>query len=149
MRVRPDFVSDEETVYRFISSPSGYNEMMGLSADCFQLFRDNESYVSAERSVYCSLEEAFANGERIRKWFAEGESFWGVAVLSVAKIRRHPQLEVISKYTETHPGHAGIQMLLPDSVVYRFKKNVPTPMQILALQTYLVSIVEQVLSKRS
>jgi len=33
MRVRPDFVSDEETVYRFISSPSGYNEMMGLSAD--------------------------------------------------------------------------------------------------------------------
>ena len=52
-----------------------------------------------------------------------------------------------SKYAENHPGHAGIQMLLSDGVVYKFKRNSPTPMQILALQTYLVSIVEQVLMK--
>lgn len=71
----------------------------------------------------------------------------GTALLSVARVRRHPQLEVISKYAENHPGHAGIQMLLSDGVVYKFKRNSPTPMQILALQTYLVSIVEQVLMK--
>ena len=149
MTVRPDFVSDDEIVYRLISSPAGYNKMTGLSADSFKLCRDNESYISVERAAYCSVEEAFGNGERIKKWFAEGETFWGAALLSVAKVRRHPQLEVISRYTEAHPGHAGIQMLLPENVVYKYKRNTPTPMQILALQTYLVSIVEQVLTKKS
>lgn len=137
-------VANEETVFRLISSPKGYNEVMGLSADCFVLFRENESYVSVEREDFCSLEEVMSKGGYIKKWFDEGETFWGAALLNVGKIRRHPQLDVISKYTEYHPGHAGIQMFLAEGFVYKSKKGEPTPKQILALQTYLVSIVEQV-----
>ena len=56
-------VSDEEQIFRLISSPNGYNEVTGLSADNFMLFKDNESYVSVERALFCTLDEAFVNGE--------------------------------------------------------------------------------------
>lgn len=79
-------VGDDEIVYRLISSPAGYNEITGVSPDCFKLFRKNESYVSVERALYCSLDDALSNGENIKKWFAECESFWGLASLSVKKI---------------------------------------------------------------
>lgn len=137
-------VSDEEQIFWLISSPNGYNEVTGLSADNFMLFKDNESYVSVERALFCTLDEAFVNGERIRNWFTVGESLWGAAILNVGKVRKHPSLDVVSKYTESHPGHAGIQMYLNNGLPYRFKKGKPTPMHILALQTYLVSIVEQI-----
>ena len=137
-------VSDDETVYRLISSPSGYNEVTGVSPDCFKLFRKNESYVSVERAKYCSLDDAIANGKKIKMWFADGESFWGLASLQVLKIRKHQLLDVISKYTESHPGHAGILMKLSEDQVYKNKDGEPTPMEILALQTYLSGIVEQV-----
>jgi hypothetical protein len=29
-------VEDDETVYRLISSPAGYNEITGVSPDCFK-----------------------------------------------------------------------------------------------------------------
>ena len=138
-------VSDDETVYRLISSPSGYNEVTGVSPDCFKLFRKNESYVSVERAKYCSLDDAIANGKKIKMWFADGESFWGLASLQVLKIRKHQLLDVISKYTESHPGHAGILMKLSEDQVYKNKDGEPTPMEILALQTYLSGIVEQVI----
>ena len=80
-----------------------------------------------------------------RMWFADGESFWGLASLLVNRIRQHKLLDVISKYTESHPGHAGIQMKLSDSQIYKNKEGDPTPMEILALQTYLSGIVEQVI----
>jgi hypothetical protein len=142
-------VGDDEIVYRLISSPAGYNEITGVSPDCFKLFRKNESYVSVERARYCSLDDALSNGENIKKWFAESESFWGVASLSVKKIRQHKQLDVISKYTESHPGHAGIQMKLSEEQVYKNKEGEPTPMEILALQTYLSGIIDQVVKKDS
>lgn len=138
-------VEDDETVYRLISSPAGYNEITGVSPDCFKLFRKNESYVSVERSKFCSLENALSNGEKIRMWFADGESFWGLASLLVNRIRQHKLLDVISKYTESHPGQVGIQMKLSDSQIYKNKEGDPTPMEILALQTYLSGIVEQVI----
>ena len=137
-------VSDEETVYRLISSPSGYNEVTGVSPDCFKLFRKNESYVSVKRAKYCSLDDAIANGKKIKMWFADGESFWGLASLQVLKIRQHQLLDVISKYTENHPGHAGIVMKLSEGQIYKNKDGEPTPMEVLALQTYLSCIVEQV-----
>lgn len=137
-------VADDETVFRLISSPAGYNELTGVSPDCFKLFRKNENYISVEREKYCSLSDALKNGEIIKKWFAENESFWGAALLKVEKIRKHSLLKVISKYSETHPGHAGIQMLLSENQVYKNKEGEPTPMEVLALQTYLSSIVEQV-----
>jgi hypothetical protein len=62
---------------------------------------------------------------------------------------QHKQLDVISKYTENHPGHAGIQMKLSEGEVYKNKEGEPTPMEILALQTYLSGIVEQVIKKDS
>ena len=139
-------VSDGETVYRLISSPNGYNELTGVSPDCFKLFRKNESYVSVERAKYCSLDEALANGEKIKMWFADGESFWGLACLQVLKIRQHQLLDVISKYTDSHPGHAGILMKLSEGYVYKNKDGEPTPMEILALQTYLSGIVERVIN---
>ncbi len=139
-----EIVGDNETVYRMISSPAGYNEITGVSPDCFKLFRKNESYVSVERAKYCSLDDALSNGEKIKMWFADGESFWGLASLLVQKIRQNKLLEVISKYTESHPGHAGIQMMLSDNQVYKNKDGEPTPQEILALQTYLSAIVEQV-----
>lgn len=142
-------VSDDETVYRLISSPTGYNEITGVSPNCFSLFRKNESYVSVERARYCSLDDALSNGENIKKWFAECESFWGLTSLSVKKIRLHKQLDVISKYTDSHPGHAGIQMKLSEVQVYKNKEGEPTPMEILALQTYLSGIVEQVVKKET
>jgi hypothetical protein len=138
-------VGDEETVYRLISSPAGYNEVTGVSPDCFKLFRKNESYVSVERAKYCSLDEALSNGEKIKMWFADGESFWGLASLLVKTIRLHKMLDVISKYTDSHPGHAGIQMLLSGKQVYKNTIGEPTPMEILALQTYLSGIVDQVI----
>ena len=98
-------VGDDEIVYRLISSPAGYNEMTGVSPDCFKLFRKNESYVSVERAL--------------------------------------------SKYTDSHPGHAGIQMKLSEGQVYKNKEGEPTPMEILALQTYLSGIVDQVVKKDS
>lgn len=64
-------VSDDETVYRLISSPTGYNEVTGVSPDCFKLFRKNESYVSVERAKYCSLDDALSNGNKIKMWFAD------------------------------------------------------------------------------
>lgn len=67
-------VGDEETVYRLISSPAGYNEVTGVS-----------------------------------------------------------------------PDHAGIQMLLSGKQVYKNTIGEPTPMEILALQTYLSGIVNQVI----
>lgn len=137
-------VGDEEMVFRLISSPAGYNELTGISPDCFKLFRKNENYISVEREKYCSLCDALKNGENIKKWFAESESFWGAALLKVERIRKHSLLKVISKYSETHPGHAGIQMLMSDNQVYKNKDGEPTPMEVLALQTYLSSIVEQV-----
>ena len=142
-------VGDDEIVYRMISSPAGYNEVTGVSPDCFKLFRKNESYVSVERAKYCSLDDALLNGEKIRMWFAECESFYGLASLSVKKIRLHQQLDVISKYTDSHPGHAGIQMKLSEGQVYKNKEGEPTPMEILALQTYLSGIVEQVVKKET
>ena len=138
-------VDDEEIVFRLISSPSGFNELTGVSPDCFKLFRKNENYISVEREKYCPLPDALKNGENIKKWFAENESFWGAALLKVERIRIHSLLKVISKYSETHPGHAGIQMLLADNQVYKNKDGDPPPMEILALQTYLSSIVEQVI----
>ena len=73
-------VGDDEIVYRLISSPAGYNEITGVSPDCFKLFRKNESYVSVERARYCSLDDALSNGENIKKWFAESESFCKVHI---------------------------------------------------------------------
>ena len=142
-------VSDDETVYRMISSPAGYNEVTGVSPDCFKLFRKNESYVSVERAKYCSIDDALSNGDKIKMWFADGETFWGLASLLVKKIRGHELLDVISKYTESHPGHAGIQMMLSKDNVYKNKDGEPTPMEILALQTYLSGIVEQVIKNDS
>ncbi|MBP3784065.1 MAG: hypothetical protein J6I68_12535 [Butyrivibrio sp.] len=139
-------VADNEIVYRMISSPLGYNEVTGVSPDCFKLFRKNESYISVERAKYSSLDEALSNGEKIKMWFADGETFWGLASLKVSKIRKHELLEVISKYTDKHPGHAGIQMMLSeDNQVYKNKDGEPTPMEILALQTYLSGIVEEII----
>ena len=142
-------VSDDETVYRLISSPTGYNEVTGVSPDCFKLFRKNESYVFVERAKYCSIDDALSNGDKIKMWFADGETFWGLASLLVKKIREHELLDVISKYTESHPGHAGIQMMLSKDNVYKNKDGEPTPMEILALQTYLSGIVEQVIKNDS
>lgn len=48
-------VSDEEQIFWLISSPNGYNEVTGLSADNFMLFKDNESYVSVERALFCTI----------------------------------------------------------------------------------------------
>jgi hypothetical protein len=46
-------VGDDEIVYRLISSPAGYNEITGVSPDCFKLFRKNESYV-CKRPIFTS-----------------------------------------------------------------------------------------------
>jgi len=139
-----NIVRDDEIVYRLISSPEGYNEITGVSPECFRLFRKNESYVSVERAKYCSLDDALSNGGKIKMWFADGETFWGLASLKVGNIRRHELLDVVSKYTEKHPGHAGIQMMLSEGLVYKNTIGEPTPMEILALQTYLSGIIEQV-----
>ena len=69
--------------------------------------------------------------------------------MKVARIRQHKQLDVISKYTESHPGHAGIIMMLSDNQVYKNKDSEPTPMEILALQTYLSGIIDQVVKNQS
>lgn len=104
-------VEDAETVCRLISSPLGYNEVTGVSPDSFRLFRKNESYVSVERLSVIPIESIMAGGENIRKWFDEGETFWGVALLSVSRIRKNPRLDVVSKPSPSHPSHAGIKTI--------------------------------------
>lgn len=139
-----NYVDDKEIVYRLISSPLGYNDITGVSPDCFKLFRKNESYVSVERAKFCNVEEALLKGENIKMWFADGETFWGLASLLVRNIRKHELLDVISKYTKDHPGHAGVLMKLYDGVPYVAKFGEPTPEIILSLQTYLSGIVDKI-----
>ena len=141
------YVGDKETVVRLISSPMGYSETTGVSPDCFRLFRKNESYISIERLSITPIEEIMAGGENIRKWFDEGEFFWGAAFLGVAKIRANPRLFVVSKYSPTHQGHAGIEMYRNNDIIYKTQKDEPTPHEILILQLYLSAIVEKVMRK--
>lgn len=140
-------VEDAEIVCRLISSPLGYNEVTGVSPDSFRLFRKNESYISVERLSVIPIESIIAGGENIRKWFADGESFWGAALLSVRRIRKNPHLDVVPKASPTHPSHAGIEMLLDSGVLYKSCVGEPTPHEILILQLYLSSIVDQVVEK--
>lgn len=140
-------VEDAETVCRLISSPLGYNEVTGVSPDSFRLFRKNESYISVERLSVIPLESIMAGGDNIRKWFADGESFWGVALLSVSRIRNNPRLDVVPKPSPFHSSHAGIEMFLDSGVLYKSRAGEPTPHEILILQLYLSSIVEKVIEK--
>ena len=140
-------VEDAETVCRLISSPLGYNEVTGVSPDSFRLFRKNESYVSVERLSVIPLESILAGGKSIRKWFADGESLWGAALLSVSRIRKNPRLDVVPKASPSHPSHAGIEMFLDSGRLYKSRAGEPTPHEILFLQLYLSSIVDQVIEK--
>lgn len=140
-------VEDAETVCRLISSPLGYNVITGVSPDSFRLFRKNESYISVERLSVIPLESIMAGGDNIRKWFADGESFWGVALLSVSRIRNNPRLDVVPKPSPSHPSHAGIEMFLDSGVLYKSCADEPTPHEILILQLYLSSIIEKVIEK--
>ena len=91
-----EYVADEEKLCRLISSPLGYNKVTGVSPDSFRLFRKNESYISVERLLLVSIDDMIVVGEH--KWFSEGESFWGVAILTAGNVRKNPKLDVVSKY---------------------------------------------------
>jgi hypothetical protein len=141
-------VDDNEQVCRLISSPLGYNEATGVSPDSFRLFRKNESYISVERLLLLPLQSIIAEGDNIKKWFHEGETFWGAAILSVSRIRENAFLDVQPKGTPTHPSHAGIEMRLSDGTVYKADIGEPTPHEVLLLQLYLSTIVERIVPKQ-
>lgn len=105
------------------------------------------TYISVERLSVIPIESIMAGGENIRKWFADGESYWGAALLSVRRIRKNPRLDVVPKASPSHPSHVGIEMFLDSGVLYKSHAGDPTPHEILILQLYLSSIVDQVLEK--
>ena len=142
-----EYVADEEKLCRLISSPLGYNKVTGVSPDSFRLFRKNESYISVERLLLVSFDDMIVVGENIQKWFTEGESFWGAAILTAGNVRKNPKLDVVSKYTKSHPSHAGIEIRLENGLLYKSKPDIPTPHEVLLLQLYLSTIVECVNDK--
>ncbi len=141
------YVDNDEQVCRLISTPLGYNEATGVSPDSFRLFRKNESYISVERLSILPLDNIIAGGGNIKKWFHEGETYWGAAILTVSRIRENACLDVIAKGTPSHPSHAGIELHLSNGVVYKVHIGEPTPHEVLLLQLYLSAIVERVVSK--
>lgn len=44
------YVADNEIVYRMISSPLGYNEVTGVSPDCFKLQNIQTSILAMQES---------------------------------------------------------------------------------------------------
>jgi hypothetical protein len=105
------------------------------------------SNISVERLSILPFETIIAGGDNIKKWFHEGETFWGAAILSVSRIRENAFLDVQPKGTPTHPSHAGIEMHLSSGMVYKARVGEPTPHEVLLLQLYLSAIVERVVPR--